>query len=100
MASKNANSGRINIYVHDAELRRQIKATAAQKDLSISEYCLQAITNQLLKERDPLSEAGTSTLKRAIKKAHRFQARTFGDKVFVVSSADLIHETRKSRNNA
>ncbi len=98
MVGKNTNSVRINIYVHDAEMRRQIKTMAAQKDLSISEYCLQAITHQLMKEQEPFSGGEGNPLKGAVKRARRFQARTFGNKAFVVSSADLIRDARKSRS--
>lgn len=51
--SKNKNSPvRLNIYIHDPGMRRQIKAMAAQKDVSVSEFCVQAITNHLLKKRN------------------------------------------------
>jgi hypothetical protein len=34
----------------------------------------------------------------ALEKAKRFQAKTFGGRVFRVSSGDLIREARKERN--
>jgi hypothetical protein len=70
---------------------------AARKDISVSEYCLRAITNQLSKERKTDREE-ISHLKTAVEKAHRFQSKTFGGKVFSVSSADLIRESRENRN--
>ena len=42
---------RLNIYVHDPLIRRRIKTAAAQKDISVSEYCLQAITDQLAEKQ-------------------------------------------------
>jgi len=89
---------RLNIYIHDPGIRQQIKAIAARKDVSVSEYCLQAITNQLIKENGMDFEGSAASLKTAIKKAHRFRTKTFGGKVFSVSSADLIREAREDRN--
>jgi len=88
---------RLNIYVHDPGIRRQIKAVAAQKDISVSEYCLRAITNQLVREKE-IDREEASHLKTAIEKAHKFQNKTFGGKVFSVISADLIRESRENRN--
>jgi len=85
---------RLNIYVEDPHIRRQIKMLAAQKDISISEYCLKAITKQLAKEID---QEEPNSLKTAIKRAKNFQKKTFKGKVFSISSAELIRESRKSR---
>ena len=53
MGNKRTNSiVRLNIYVHDPLIRRRIKTVAAQKDISVSEYCLQAITDQLAREAE------------------------------------------------
>lgn len=95
---KNKNSPvRLNIYIHDPGIRRQIKAMAARKDVSMSEYCLQAITKQLVEEREMNGE-GMSSLKTAVRKAYKFQTQTFRGKTFAVSSADLIREARENRN--
>ncbi len=58
MAKTKSTSVRINIYVHDPGIRRRIKAVADQKDLSVSEYCLQAIEGQLAKEQQSPEETG------------------------------------------
>jgi hypothetical protein len=92
-------SVRINIYVHDPGIRRQIKTVAAQKDLSVSEYCLQAIEGQLAKEQQPPEEVGMRTLKRAVEKARKFHTKRFGKRVFSVNSADLIKEAREERSS-
>lgn len=89
---------RLNIYIHDPGIRQQIKAIAARKDVSISEYCLQAITNQLVKEQKVPLEGGASSLKNAVENAHRFHKKTFEGKIFTVSSADLIQEDRENRS--
>ncbi len=90
---------RLNIYVHDPGIRRQIKAMAAQKDISVSEYCLQAITHQLAKEQE-MGREGKSSLKAAVKKANKFRIKTFKGRTFAVSSADLIRETRENRGTS
>ena len=92
------STARINIYVHDAAIRREIKAIAARKDLSVSEYCLRAIREQLSRELEAGDEGRGSVLKTAVQRARRFQTRTFGGKAFVVGSDELIKEARKSRN--
>jgi len=92
-------SVRINIYVHDPAIRRQIKAVAAQKDLSVSEYCLQAIEDQLAKERELTAEEGMSTMKKTVEKARKFHTKHFGKRVFSVNSADLIREAREERSS-
>lgn len=54
--AKKAALARLNIYVPDPTIRRQVKAAAAKRDLSVSEYCLQAITNQLVRDRERPSQ--------------------------------------------
>lgn len=98
MSGKKTDPVRLNIYIHDAGIRRQIKTVAAKKEVSISEYCLQAITQQLIKENEMDDERKTTSLKEAVEKAYQFQRKAFKGKVFTVSSADLIRESRKDRN--
>jgi len=98
MPKKKTSPVRLNIYVHDPGIRRQIKAVAAQKDISVSEYCLRAITEHLSKEQVMTREEGGSRLKTAAEKACRFQTETFRGRSFAVSSADLIREAREDRN--
>jgi hypothetical protein len=88
---------RLNIYIKDPAIRRQVKAASAKRDISVSEYCLRAITSQLIKDGERPSKGKHNLLHRAIEKARRFQAENFGDQVFSVSSADLIKEARKDR---
>jgi hypothetical protein len=98
MAKIKANSVRINIYAHDPEIRRQIKTRAAQEDLSISEYCLQAISNQLARDRDSLGEERKGIVGSAVEKALRFHTRNFGKRAFSLNSAVLIKEARRERS--
>jgi hypothetical protein len=99
MVNKRTNSTvRLNIYVHDPLIRRRIKTAAAQKDISVSEYCLQAIADQLAREAEMGLKKNDISLETALEKAKRFQAKTFGGRSFRVSSGDLIGEARKERN--
>ena len=99
MVNKRTNSTvRLNIYVHDPLIRRRIKTAAAQKDISVSEYCLQAIADQLAREAEMGLKRNDTSLEMALEKAKRFQAKTFGGRSFRVSSGDLIREARKERN--
>ena len=95
--AKKTSPIRLNIYVHDPNIRRQIKEMTARQDVSISEYCLRAIQGQLSREQKAAHKE-ENPLKKAVKKAGRFQ-RTFGGKIFTISSADLIRESREGRNS-
>ncbi len=97
MPGKRNNSIRLNIYVHEPDIRRQVKAAAAGKDISVSEYCLRAITNQLIKDEEVLREKEGSLLRTAAEKARVFHSKTFGKRLFVISSAELIREARENR---
>lgn len=89
---------RLNIYLPDPALRRQVKAAAAEQDLSVSEYCVRAITNHLEHGRDgAAARKGRASLPAAVERARRFQADTFRGRVFKVSSADLIRQSREQR---
>jgi hypothetical protein len=99
MAKRKARPARLNIYLHDPAIRRQVKMTAARQDLSVSEYCLRAITTQLGKDGEIPPEGDRSDLlAAAVENARRFQVQTFRGKVLRVSSADLIREARSNAN--
>ena len=98
MHKKKSSSFRLNIYINDPNIRRQVKIAAARQDISVSEYCLSAITLQLMKDGEKPPKRDSKFLKAAIEKANRFQAETFGRRVFSMSSADLIREARENRN--
>jgi len=98
MPKKNITPLRLNIYINDPTIRRQVKTTAAKQDISVSEYCLRAITLQLIKDGEKPRKGGPNSLKAAIEKAHRFHAETFGGQVFSISSSDLIREAREDRD--
>ncbi len=93
MAKKKSSPVRLNIYIHDPDLRRQIKEMTARKEVSISDYCLRAIKTQLLQEQKAEHEE-ENALRKAVKKARLFQ-ETFGGRTFAIRSADLIREARE-----
>jgi len=99
MVQTKSGSVRINIYVHDPAIRRQIKTAAAQKDLSVSEFCMQAIASQLAREQELAGENETGVLRKAAEKARKFHTKFFGNRVFSVNSADLIREAREERSS-
>jgi hypothetical protein len=83
---------RLNIYLPDQATRRRIKLIAAERNLTLSRFCLQAIQAQLSqadieKQRTPLSMA--------VDQARKFQRKAFGGRVFQVNSADLIRQARR-----
>ena len=94
-----ATLARINIYVRDPDVRRRVKTAAAQRDLSLSDYCLQAITAQLVRDNERgASETSVAGARAAVRRARRFQAQTLKGRQFRVSSAHLIRESRTRRN--
>lgn len=88
---------RLNIYVDDPAIRKKVKMAAAKHDLSVSDYCLQAIVSRLTKEGEIPSRGKGHPLAKAVEKARRFQAKAFPGRVLSVSSAALIAQARKER---
>lgn len=88
---------RLNIYVGDPTVRKQVKTAAAKQDISVSDYCLQAIVGKLAEEGEGLPERNGRPLSKAIQKARRFQQKAFSGRTFSVSSATLIAQARRER---
>ena len=84
---------RLNIYLPDQATRRRIKVMAAERNLTLSQFCLQAVQTQLSKGNNP--PALESRLSQSVDRARYFQRKTFAGKVFQVNSADLIRQTRR-----
>jgi hypothetical protein len=89
---------RLNIYLPDQAVRRQVKTAAAKHDMSVSEYCVQAIASQLAQDQELPKQEGASSLLAAVRRARRFQQRVFHGRRFTVSSAELIREARAKRS--
>ncbi len=97
-SEKRAEVVRLNIYLPDPALRRLVKAAAAKQDLSVSEYCVRAITNQLNRDQEGAPAQGKHLpLSAAVEAARHFQAETFRGRIFKVSSAELIRQAREQR---
>jgi hypothetical protein len=100
MRQSKTSPGRLNIYVHDPAVRRQVKAAAAKRDLSVTEYCLRAILRQLAKDGERLPQRTRAPLEAAARQARQFQAETFQGRAFSINSAELITEARVERGRA
>jgi urease beta subunit len=98
MPEKKISPLRLNIYINDPAIRRQVKTAAAKQDISVSKNCLRAITLQLMNDGERPRNEESHSLKDAVEKARKFQAKAFGGRVFSISSADLIREARENGN--
>jgi hypothetical protein len=83
---------RLNIYLPDQATRRRIKLRAAERNLTLSRFCLQAIEAQFSQAEKGKEE---TTLSRAVDRARKFQRQTFGNRIFQVNSAHLIRQARR-----
>jgi hypothetical protein len=83
---------RLNIYLPDQATRQQIKLLAAERNLTLSQFCLQAVQAQF-----PITDVRKqeSRLSQAVDRARKFQRQSFGERVFQVNSADLIRQARR-----
>jgi hypothetical protein len=95
MTRRGNRTARLNIYVPDPSVRRGVKMAAAKRDLSVSEYCLRAITSQLMTDGERPGEERSRLVRGAVERARRFQTERFRGRVFSVSSADLIRNARE-----
>ena len=96
---KKAPLTRLNIYLPDQAIRRQVKTAAAKHDVSVSEYCVQAIAAQLAQDRElPSKQEDVPSLAAAVRRARQFQQRVFHGRRFTGSSADLIRQARTKRS--
>ncbi|MBW3660935.1 MAG: hypothetical protein KY397_04800 [Gemmatimonadetes bacterium] len=87
---------RINIYVHDREIRKRVKQAAAGAGQSMSEYCLDAILDRLRgdgigfaprrEDEDPDD---------VVEKMRAFRKKVFGDRMISISAAELVRESRE-----
>jgi hypothetical protein len=89
---KQTSAVRLNIYLPDQATRRRIKLMAAERNLTLSQFCLRAVQAQLYPVDDQKKK---SPLSQAVDRAREFQKRSFGEQVFQVNSADLIRQTRR-----
>lgn len=81
---------RINIYVHDPEIRKRVKEAAARAGQSMSEYCLDAILTKI-SGCAPREKVRNNPAERA----RRFRERVFGGELASITAADLVRESRE-----
>ena len=80
----------------DPAFQRRLKATAALKGISMRQYCLTAIGNELAKDEDGSKgkqRSGDSGIAGVI----ALRDEIFGDRVVTGNSADLMREAREER---
>lgn len=94
LLEKQSSAVRLNIYLPDQATRRRIKLMAAERNLTLSQFCLQAVQAQISPADD---QKRRSRMSQAVERARDFQRRSFGEKIFQVNSADLIRQTRSGK---
>ncbi|MGB5162383.1 MAG: CopG family transcriptional regulator [Thermoanaerobaculia bacterium] len=60
---------RVNIYLDDPDLKREIKIAAANRGVTQSAYCVEAIRQRLERERSAETAAGSRQRSRDVAKA-------------------------------
>ena len=86
---------RISIDV-TPELRRRVRLAAAERDMSVTEYCREVLARHLRQEAER-EEARRDKALEALEMARRFRERVFGDRILRPDSAELIREGREER---
>ncbi|NPV69247.1 MAG: hypothetical protein HPY55_01200 [Firmicutes bacterium] len=80
---------KLSIYIDDAELRRRAKVAAARRDMSLSQFCEEAV-----REKIDLEE-GVDRIAGAIRAAQRMDERRARIGRLGLSARDLIDEGRR-----
>ncbi len=83
-------TARLNIYVPDS-VRRRVKRAAADLDVSVSDYCLEAIEARLRTVEEPRD------VEDPVRRARAFRARAFSGEALSVSTAELLRQDRARR---
>ncbi len=78
------------------ELRTRLKIAAARKSITMRQYCLSAIEQQLDREEVGVLASGTFN-REAIEKARALQESVFGKRRLADESAELIRQAREER---
>src|SRR5439155_24338099 len=98
MGAKGSSSVRINIYVDDSAIRKEVKLAAALRDISVSEYSLAAIREKLVREKSTGGNARQpQSLEKPVESARKFHSKTFRGRAFPLSSTELSQVVRKDR---
>ena len=78
------------------ELRTRLKIAAARKSVTMRQYCLTAVEQQLDREEVGVLASGTFS-QEAIDKARALQESVFGKRRLADESAELIRQAREER---
>ena len=78
------------------ELRTRLKIAAAHKGVTMREYCLSAIKQQLAREEPGVLAFGDFNLE-ALEKVKGLQESVFGERALGDESAELIRQARQER---
>jgi len=78
------------------ELRTRLKIAAAHKGVTMREYCLSAIEQQLAREEPGVLAFGDFNLE-AVEKVQGLQESVFGERKLGDESAELIRQARQER---
>jgi predicted DNA-binding protein len=78
------------------ELRTRLKIAAARKSITMRQYCLTAIEQQLDREDVGVLASGTFN-REAVEKASALQKSVFGKSRLADESAELIRQAREER---
>jgi hypothetical protein len=78
------------------EFRRRIRLAAAERDMSVTEYCREILTHHLHQQADG-EDARRERALEALEIARRFRERVFGDRILTPDSSELIREDREER---
>jgi len=78
------------------ELRTRLKIAAARKGVTMRQYSLSAIEQQLEREEVGVLASGTFN-REAVEKARALQESTFGKRGLADESAELIRQAREER---
>ena len=80
----------------DPEVQMRLKVAAALKGISMRQYCLVAIENELA--QDPgIYPAGPSLSEQGLNRLAESREKIFGGRMLPGDSADLIREEREKR---
>ena len=85
-------NARLNIYV-TRQLWRRVKLAAAARDLSVSEYCANAIEARLHDQGPPALDPSDRV--NAVAEAREFRKAHFGSTTLSVSTAELLSASRE-----
>jgi hypothetical protein len=92
MGNPAGKRARLSIHIEDSSIKDKIETAPAKRDMSIKDYCLEAITRQL--QRDGELPGDEEAMRRARALADRMDQRRGEIGAIGVSVSELIKEGR------